>query len=440
MLALLERCVMNAGGTYAMADTDSMGVVAIEAGGLVPCPGGSERLPDGREAVRALSWEQVEAIRERFAALNPYDRKAVPGSVLKLEKENFEPGTKQRRQLWCYALSAKRYALFNLDDDGRPQMRKFSEHGLGHLLNPTDLPNVEEDAEGDEEREAWMRTMWDGISTEAVGHRYTWPEWLDRPALGRITASSPEMLRPFTAYNRGKPYAQRVKPYNFLLTTFVRRMGHPDGVAPTHFHLVAPFEADPRKWTKLSWMNLYDDKGSPYRITSERSDYVVRGLAQVKTYRDVLDEYRGHPESKSLAPDGTLCRGSTVGLLRRRPVTALCLKHVGKESNRLEEVEAGLVHDADEVYTEYADPGHDPWRAIIVPVLKRIPLPQLQAETGLSRTQVKALRNEHAHPRAWTQAKTTRAAAGFARQQLQGAGKPMPRGDLEVCAAYLSAI
>jgi hypothetical protein len=29
------------------------------------------------------------------------------------------------------------------------------------------------------------------------------------------------------------------------------------------------------------------------------------------------------------------------------------ITHVGKELNRLEEVEAGLVHDPDEVYTEY---------------------------------------------------------------------------------------
>jgi hypothetical protein len=39
--------------------------------------------------VKALTWEQVEVIRMRFAALNPYDPSAVPGSILKLEKENF---------------------------------------------------------------------------------------------------------------------------------------------------------------------------------------------------------------------------------------------------------------------------------------------------------------------------------------------------------------
>jgi hypothetical protein len=34
--------------------------------------------------------------------------------------------------------------------------------------------------------------------------------------------------------------------------------------------------------------------------------------------------------------------------------------YIGKESNWLEDVGAGVVHDLDEVFTEYADPRHDP--------------------------------------------------------------------------------
>ena len=40
MLALLERCVTDLGGTYAMEDTDSMAIVATQRGGLIECPGG----------------------------------------------------------------------------------------------------------------------------------------------------------------------------------------------------------------------------------------------------------------------------------------------------------------------------------------------------------------------------------------------------------------
>jgi hypothetical protein len=77
-LALQENSVKELGGTYAMEDTDSMAIVATKSGGLVPCLGGPHRTKDGREAVKALSWKQVSQISERFAALNPYDRSAVP--------------------------------------------------------------------------------------------------------------------------------------------------------------------------------------------------------------------------------------------------------------------------------------------------------------------------------------------------------------------------
>jgi hypothetical protein len=99
MLALLEHEVTTRGGTYAMEDTDSMAIVATEVGGLIACPGGPERLADGREAVKAVSWSEVVAITERFSGLNPYDRSVVPGSVLKIEGENFDPETKRQRQL-----------------------------------------------------------------------------------------------------------------------------------------------------------------------------------------------------------------------------------------------------------------------------------------------------------------------------------------------------
>jgi len=62
----------------------------------------------------------------------------VPGSVLELEDENLDAKSGQRRQLWCRAISAKRYAMFNRSRNGGVLVRKCSEHGLGHLLNPMD--------------------------------------------------------------------------------------------------------------------------------------------------------------------------------------------------------------------------------------------------------------------------------------------------------------
>lgn len=145
-LSLLEHCVSELGGTYAMEDTDSMAIVATERGGLILCPGGSD-LKDGQPEINALSWKQVEGIAKRFEALNPYDRDAIPGSVLKIESDNFDMKTGKQRQLYCFAISAKRYALFLKDKHGKPVLLRkgvnndedrWSEHGLGHLLNATD--------------------------------------------------------------------------------------------------------------------------------------------------------------------------------------------------------------------------------------------------------------------------------------------------------------
>ena len=123
MLAMLERAVSDQAGTYAFCDTDSMAIVATERGGLVPCPGGEEHTGDGNDAIRALSWTQVDDIRARFATLNPYEPELVP-ELLELETENFADET--QRQLWCYGISAKRYALYTRTDEGEPELLAYS--------------------------------------------------------------------------------------------------------------------------------------------------------------------------------------------------------------------------------------------------------------------------------------------------------------------------
>jgi hypothetical protein len=88
MVALVERCVADRGGCYAMCDTDSMAIVATRDGGLIACPGGAYRV-QRKNTVKALSWSEVETIRDRFTLLNPYDTSVIPSSNLKLELENF---------------------------------------------------------------------------------------------------------------------------------------------------------------------------------------------------------------------------------------------------------------------------------------------------------------------------------------------------------------
>ncbi len=146
----------------------------------------------------------------------------------------------------CLTISAMRYALYTLAEAGEPELVKWSEHGLGHLLNPTD-------PEGDDRD--WIRQAWEGVVRGALGLPTEEPSWLDLPALSRLTVSGPELLKPFEHLNRIKPYADQVKPFNFLLAAHVRPFGHPEGVDPARFQLVAPFEKDPGKWAGLPWTN-----------------------------------------------------------------------------------------------------------------------------------------------------------------------------------------
>jgi hypothetical protein len=381
-LALLEHSVVKLGGSYAMEDTDSMAIVATEQGGTVPCAGGKHGV------IKALSWQQVRNISNQFDALNPYDREAVPTSILKIEDDNYDdPETREhQRQLYCLAISAKRYALFLRDKRGNPVLLRkgvnnkedrWSEHGLGHLLNPTD-PESED--------RGWIAQVWLRMIRSAVGKRTRNSDFEQQPAVGRTSITSPAIMRPLAKLNEGKKYVDKIKPFNFLMTCHVKPFGHPPSADPEHFHLIAPYEADSREWLKNAWIDQYS--GENYRITTT-GHHGDRHAARVKTYGEVLREYEIHPESKCADAAGRPCGKQTVGLLQRRHVRIDQIKYIGKESNSLEEVDAGLIHSPENVYTEYLDRRRDEWQTKILPALGKLPPELLVKLSGLSPTTIK---------------------------------------------------
>ncbi|MCA1702089.1 MAG: hypothetical protein LC808_01980, partial [Actinobacteria bacterium] len=108
--------------------------------------------------------------------------------------------------------------------------------------------------------------------------------------------------------------------------------------------------------------NLHDPASATVRISTlspTPSHELGNGQIPVKTYRTVLGDYRTRLEAKSLAPEGTLCRPSSVGLLQRRPVTAAnALVRIGKEADRVDLMEADLL-DFDEAVTVYQTEGEE---------------------------------------------------------------------------------
>jgi hypothetical protein len=204
-------------------------------------------------------------------------------------------------------------------------------------------------------------------------------------------------MRHFASMNEGKEYSQRIKPFNFILTCHVKQGGHPDGADPGHFHLITSFDKDPRRWLKKPWIDQY--LGNSYAISTV-SLYGSKTTARVKTYLDVAREYEFHPEAKCADSEGNVCDKQTVGLLQRRHVDINLIKYIGKESNALEDVEAGLIHSEDAVYTEYPDPRRDEWQVTILPVLKNARLADLITETGMSKRALLNLRAGRSRPHA----------------------------------------
>jgi len=131
LLAMLEKCITDAGGTYLFCDTDSAAIVSTEKPQKID-------MPDGAEPITAISHKEVDGIVQKFEELNPYDRKLIPGSILKIHKLNWD-GNKQRRQLYGYSIAAKRYALYTKTQNGI-QIVEPKAHGLGYFYPPKDSP------------------------------------------------------------------------------------------------------------------------------------------------------------------------------------------------------------------------------------------------------------------------------------------------------------
>jgi hypothetical protein len=114
---------------------------------------------------------------------------------------------------------------------------------------------------------------------------------------------------------------------------------------------------------------------------------------------DVLEEYEFHEEAKCADASGAPCSKQSAGLLQRRHVRIEWpARFIGKESNKLEEVEEGTVQDAGDAYTEYPDPRRDEWVMKILPFLRRAPAQVITNATGITRRTVQRIRNEQTKP------------------------------------------
>jgi hypothetical protein len=312
LLAMLEKCVADAGGNYLFCDTDSLAIVTAEDRQQII-------MPDGASPVTAISWDEVQSIADRFESLNPYNRKLVPGSILKIHKLNWDK-KKQRRQLYGYAIAAKRYALYT-KTDGDIEIVEPKAHGLGYFYPPKDSPKGWE-----HETPLWIFEAWDWIMRGVLGLERRKPAWLDPlPVMMKLTLSTPHHAL------KGLAKGPLTRPYNFMMLPQISPFGYPQGVNPNKFTVITTFSSDRSAWMRSKCINIHDPDSPAYDLTDEYDP----GKVLPRNFFMLLDSYQRHPEAKSLGPDGKPCDSDTRGLLQRAHITANWPPvYIGKETDR----------------------------------------------------------------------------------------------------------
>jgi hypothetical protein len=355
LLASAMRLLDDLGGSYAFCDTDSLFIVATEHGRLIECPGGPHHMPNARAAINAITWTEVDTLVTRYASLDPYTGPDHPKSILKVERENYDPDNDRQREIECYSIASKRYGLFTRRPDGTPVIiangdkRKRSEHGLGHLLPPSaPRPDISDSA--------WLDEWWEHLLHLELGFEdHPEPVWFDYPAVGRLTVTSQRDMKAFAEYNANLPYPEQVKPWGFLT------IAHPADYERARLNgvrtLIAPFERDPVRRLQANWIDRDNPDQPARRIRTESAPEYQPESVAVLSYRDYFDKYRRHPETKTLDPtDGEPCHPWTRGLLQPWYLTATAQVRVGKESNRLTDTHQPTDDETEQVI-EYPAPG-----------------------------------------------------------------------------------
>lgn len=289
MLSITESMAVRAGIDWAFCDTDSMALAK----------------PASMDTMEFYS--RAKSVQEWFTPLNPYENKAP---LLKVEEYNFScSAPKDLHPLYCYAISSKRYALFNFDTDKSLSLRKISAHGLGHLI----APYAKEGVSYLEDVAPWQQDLWEEIIQADIEKRH--PDYskfpnFDSPSISRYGATTPQLLKWFEAYNADRPYKEAVRPFNFLLSMQAR----PEykGIRPA-----SPYERDPSKAVR----HCFD------RETGKKVQ-----KCQLKTNNESLAQYHLHPETKFL--NGNFL---DKGITKRRHIFVTAINYIGKEANKWEE-------------------------------------------------------------------------------------------------------
>jgi hypothetical protein len=311
MLACAERNVLDQGLDWAFCDTDSLAIA--NANGLAT--------PE--------FIARVETVLDWFKPLNPYEEK---GSILQLEKVNFPLGHANKREALrptnVLAISAKRYALFDLDSEGKPDLRKGSRHGLGHFMPPYRDPDRERVARLGVE--LWQADFWREIILAYDTGKPDEPQLENLAGLlgaapTRYAVTNQTLLTWFKSYNATVPARDQVWPFNFLLT--YQPKSAPEMMASDATAGTSPRGRRPPAPASRYSSDLAKDRPEVFdRRTGEPVPW-----EHLRSYRRALGQYHLHSELKFRGGEW-----SDRGTLTRRHVEPAWVIPIGKESDNLE--------------------------------------------------------------------------------------------------------
>jgi hypothetical protein len=276
VLAMVEAFVKERGGYFAYCDTDAL----------------------------FINPELVGKVQAFFNPLNPY---SIDVNLFKVEKNDDRI---RLHDVWFYAISAKRYCLYELDENGSITILKHSSHGLGGILGMGEQ----------EAKDVWIDILnyhYGKLSKEALEQKYS-----DKYVMGKLALTSPFILRRFKKINQDS----RIKPFNFVIVGIGYRTN------PSSNESVIPMIPFTKKIDQAPYAPFVD-----YKTGVECKDNTKFYWKPLSEY---IFDYMNHNDNKY---DGD------IGELKRKHVFIDGVDLIGKESNNLEQSEVIGVSDDDYV-------------------------------------------------------------------------------------------
>lgn len=235
-------------------------------------------------------YEIVDDIINKFMPLSPYRSKSAIFEIEDVNKWNNEDC-----ELFAYCVSTKRYVLFNLTENNKPRIRKFTEHGLVSYVTdrnislPHDVLQPINQYWRKERYLMWYRAIELELRKENAIVNNT-DECMIQPAFTQTTVSTPSM------YSR----------YNHL------------NIRPFCFFCITPTNLNKKEKQRVYFpLVLNQEKLKEYMQQGKVRDIETNQVIHSFTFETIAERYKeffNHSEAKYQ-------NGNETGIMKRREVS-----------------------------------------------------------------------------------------------------------------------